>query len=166
MVNIWRKVGGDLKLTNQKPVTKTEFEQMQTKKDFTSLMWQWRRTYIRFINMILDMYIWLNYQLNKDVMSVIGNKTSPTGWNCSDLTGRCHIYCHFNHNKISFYVLTSCVLSYFYIFPKQQNYRNDSRVPPGDRADVSWENFHSCALDYLQRKVLAVNLFWAGPNIS
>ena len=38
MVNIWRKVGGDLKLTNQKPVTKTEFEQMQTKKDFSTLL--------------------------------------------------------------------------------------------------------------------------------
>ena len=38
MVNIWRKVGGDLKLTNQKPVTKTEFEQMQTKNDFSTLL--------------------------------------------------------------------------------------------------------------------------------
>ena len=41
MVNIWRNVDGDLKLTDQKPVARTEFDKMQNDNDFSSLVSAW-----------------------------------------------------------------------------------------------------------------------------
>ena len=38
MVKIWRNVDGDLKLTDQKPVARTEFDKMQNDNDFSSLV--------------------------------------------------------------------------------------------------------------------------------
>ena len=37
-VNIWNNVGGKLKLTGQKPMLKESFDEMQSKKDFSSLL--------------------------------------------------------------------------------------------------------------------------------
>ena len=41
MVKIWRNVDGDLKLTDQKPVARTEFDKMQNDNDFSSLVSAW-----------------------------------------------------------------------------------------------------------------------------
>ena len=38
VVKIWRNVDGDLKLTDQKPVARTEFDKMQNDNDFSSLV--------------------------------------------------------------------------------------------------------------------------------
>ena len=37
-INVWNNVGGELKLTGQKPMLREEFEEMQSKKDFSSLL--------------------------------------------------------------------------------------------------------------------------------
>ena len=36
-VNIWNNVGGQLELTGQQPMLKTEFEEMNRNKDFSKL---------------------------------------------------------------------------------------------------------------------------------
>ena len=38
MVNIWKNVEGELRLTEQKPVSRTQFDEMQSRNDFSGLL--------------------------------------------------------------------------------------------------------------------------------